>query len=114
LIKNIPEAFINAAIRPFPNDPGSKLKYLSMFEVWVLFAFLTYALYNRRSISFKEKEIILGLALFAIFLTLLIGWTTPVLGAITRYRFPAQLAIVLISLIILQPNAIKLWKKQSS
>ncbi len=114
LIKNIPEAYFNAAIRPFPNDPGSKLKYLSMFEVWVLFAFLTYALYNRRSISFKEKEIILGLALFAIFLTLLIGWTTPVLGAITRYRFPAQLAIVLISLIILQPNAIKLWKKQSS
>ena len=114
LTKNIPEALINAGIRPFPNDPGSKLKYLSMLEVWVLFAFLAYALYNRRSISIKEKEIILGLALFAIFLTLLIGWTTPVLGAITRYRFPAQMAIVLISLIILQPNAIKQWKRQSS
>jgi hypothetical protein len=61
----------------------------------------------------KEKEIILGLLLFAIGLTLLIGWTTPVLGAITRYRFPAQMAIVLIGLIILQPHSIKLWKRQS-
>ena len=104
---------IKAGFRPFPSDPGSKLKYLSMFEVWVLFAFLFYALINRRSIAKKEKEIILGLILFAISLTLLIGWTTPVLGAITRYRFPAQMAIVLISLIILQPKAIKLWKKQS-
>jgi len=89
------------------------LKYLSMLEVWIMFAFLVYSWMNRRVTSFKEKEIILGLMLFAISLTLLIGWTTPVLGAITRYRFPAQMAIVLISLIILQPKAIKLWKKQS-
>jgi hypothetical protein len=113
LIKNIPEAIINAGFRPFPSDPGSKLKYLSMLEVWVLFVFLAYALLNRRSISKREKEIVLGLTLFAVFLTLLIGWTTPVLGAITRYRFPAQMAIVLIGLILLQPKAIKLWKKQS-
>ena len=84
-----------------------------MLEVWVLFVFLAYALLNRRSISKREKEIVLGLTLFAVFLTLLIGWTTPVLGAITRYRFPAQMAIVLIGLILLQPKAIKLWKKQS-
>lgn len=113
LMMNVPQAILNAGFRPFPNDPGSKLKYLSMLEVWIMFAFLVYSWMNRRVTSFKEKEIILGLILFAISLTLLIGWTTPVLGAITRYRFPAQMAIVLISLIILQPKAIKLWKKQS-
>ncbi len=113
LIKNIPEAITNAGFRPFPNDPGSKLKFLSLLEVWALFAFILYAFANRRPVSMKEKEIILGLMLFAIGLTLLIGWTTPVLGAITRYRFPAQMAIVLIGLIILQPHSIKLWKRQS-
>jgi hypothetical protein len=113
LMANIPEALFNAGIRPLPNDPGSKLKYLSMLEVWVLFAFLAYAIFNRRTIGPREKNLILGLILFALFLSMLIGWTTPVLGAITRYRFPAQLALVLVGLILIQPKSITLWKKQS-
>jgi hypothetical protein len=113
LIANIPEALFNASIRPLPNDPGSKLKYISMLEVWVLFAFLMYAIVNRRKIISGEKNIIVGLIIFALFLFVLIGWTTPVLGAITRYRFPAQLALVLVGLILIQPKSITLWKKQS-
>jgi hypothetical protein len=113
LIANIPEALFNAGIRPLPNDPGSKLKYLSMLEVWVLFAFLVYAIRHKRTLGKKEKNLILGLIFFALFLFVLIGWTTPVLGAITRYRFPAQLALVLVGLILIQPKSITLWKKQS-
>jgi hypothetical protein len=108
LIANIPEALFNAGIRPLPNDPGSKLKYLSMLEVWVLFAFLVYAIIHRRMLSKKEKNLILGLIFFALFLFVLIGWTTPVLGAITRYRFPAQLALILVGLILIQPKSITL------
>ena len=113
LIYNIPEALFNAVIRPLPNDPGSKLKYLSMLEVWLLFAFLGYVALHRRKLENASKNLVLGLLLFAVFLSLLIGWTTPVLGAITRYRFPAQLALVLIGLILLQPKTITTWKKQS-
>ncbi|MEN9400538.1 MAG: hypothetical protein RL632_1641 [Bacteroidota bacterium] len=113
LLANIPEALFNAGIRPLPNDPGSKLKYLSMLEVWVLVAFLVYAIIHKRKIGKKEKNLILGLIFFALFLLVLIGWTTPVLGAITRYRFPAQLALVLVGLILIQPKSITLWKKQS-
>jgi hypothetical protein len=113
LIANIPEALFNAGIRPLPNDPGSKLKYLSMLEVWVVFAFLVYAIIHKRTIGKKEKNLILGLIVFALSLFVLIGWTTPVLGAITRYRFPAQLALVLVGLILIQPKSITLWKKQS-
>jgi hypothetical protein len=113
LIANIPEALFNAGIRPLPNDPGSTLKYLSMLEVWLLFAFLAYAIFTRRTLERKDKNLILGLVLFALFLLVLIGWTTPVLGAIARYRFPAQLALVLVGLILIQPKSITLWKKQS-
>ncbi len=84
-----------------------------MLEVWLLFGFLTYVIFHRRKLDTNSKNLVLGLILFAVFLTLLIGWTTPVLGAIARYRFPAQLALVLVGLILIQPKAIKPWKKQS-
>ena len=108
LLKNIPEALINSAIRPFPSDPGSNLKYLSLLEVWLIFAFLLFALARRRKLAENEKSAILGLLVFAMLLFLVIGWTTPVLGAITRYRFPAQFALIVVGLILLKP--IK-WKK---
>lgn len=114
LIKNIPESLINASIRPFPNDPGSKLKFLSFVEVWILFAFLAFAIIKRRTLNSREKELLFVLFFFWFFLTLLIGWTTPVLGAISRYRFPAQLALVISSLIIIKPFINLKWKNTSS
>jgi hypothetical protein len=114
LIKNIPEALTNSVIRPFPTDQGSNLKYLSFVEVWLILFFLLFAVYNRRKLNQKEKGIIFILIIFALQLFLLIGWTTPVLGAITRYRFPAQLALILVGLIILKPLNFKTWKSMFS
>lgn len=114
LIKNIPEALINSLIRPFPTDPGSKLKFLAMIETWFILAFLIVSFFYRRSLSKKQRTMIFSLGIFALFLFLLIGWTTPVLGAIARYRFPAQLALILIGLIIVKPIKIKPWKSLSS
>jgi hypothetical protein len=114
LIKNIPEALTNSVLRPFPTDQGSNLKYLSFLEVWLILFFLLFAIYNRRKLNQKEKGIIFILIIFALQLFLLIGWTTPVLGAITRYRFPAQLALILVGLIILKPLNFKTWKSMFS
>lgn len=102
LIKNIPEALINSFLRPFPNDPGSSLKFPAMFEVWLLIILLIYSLFNHKIIDKFNLGILASLFIFSICLFLIIGWTTPVIGAIFRYRFPAQLAILLISLILLK------------
>lgn len=110
LIKNIPEALINSILRPFPNDPGSKLKFLSVLEIWIIILFMLLALRHRRKLNQSEKGLVFILLIFALTLSLLIGWTTPVLGAIARYRFPAQLAIILVGLILLKPFKIKSWK----
>lgn len=114
LVKNIPESLINSALRPFPTDPGSNLKFLSFFEIWYIVLILIYAIFKRRKLEVFEKNIIFTLICFSLLLFLLIGWTTPVLGAITRYRFPAQLALVLVGMIIVNPKQIKLWKNTSS
>ncbi len=107
LIKNIPEAIINASFRPFFNDPGSNLKYLATAELIILFGFLVFTMLVRRKLSSKEFSIVMALITFAFALLLIIGWTTPVLGAIVRYRFPAYIAIGLISLILIDQKKLK-------
>jgi hypothetical protein len=76
--------------------------------------FLIIAIFNRRKLSKLEKELIFGLLIFAFLLFILIGWTTPVIGAITRYRFPAQLAIIIIGIILIKPISSIRWKKNMS
>jgi hypothetical protein len=114
LIKNIPQALTNSVLRPYPNDPGSKLKFISFMEVWLIFLFLGFTIYFRKKLNPNEKYVVFTLLVFSLVLSLLIGWTTPVLGAITRYRFPAQFALILIGLIILKPLKEIKWKNMFS
>jgi hypothetical protein len=109
LLKNIPEALSNAAFRPTFWDPGGNLKIVSFLETIGLFAFLVFGLwYNRKSRTAEEKNILLFLAAFSIILLVLIGWTTPILGAIVRYRMPAYLALLLMAFIGSRPFKYKL------
>lgn len=100
LIKNIPEALVNAAIRPWPTDPGGKLKWFNFFETIGLFTLLGFSLYRfRQQRENSHVDLVLLGIWFAILLFLLIGWTTPVLGAIARYRIPAYLSLFIVGLI---------------
>lgn len=109
LVKNIPEAIVNAAFRPTFWDPGGKLKMINFLETIALFAFLIFGFwYNRKSRSQEEKNILLFLLTFAIVLFVLIGWTTPVMGAVVRYRMPAYLALFLVAFIGSRPFKFKL------
>jgi hypothetical protein len=109
LLKNIPEALSNAAFRPTFWDPGGKLKIINFLETIGLFAFLLFGFwYNRRNRTAEEKNVILFLITFSLVLLVLIGWTTPVLGAVVRYRMPAYLALFLIAFIGSRPFKFKL------
>ncbi|MDR0802838.1 hypothetical protein [Fluviicola sp.] len=104
LIRNVPEALINASFRPTPWDPGGKLKMINFAESCSLFGLLLFGLWhNRGTRTLEEKNIILFLLTFALILLVLIGWTTPVLGALVRYRMPAYLALFLIAVMGSRP-----------
>ncbi len=104
LIINIPEALVNSLFRPLPFDPGSWLKYPAMLETLALFAFVIFAFVKRKKLSSKEKGVLWSIAIFIICLSLIIGWVTPVLGAIVRYRVPTYIALLMIGLIIYEPK----------
>lgn len=109
LIKNIPEAITNSMFRPFPNDPPkSKFKYLSIIDNWGLIVlFLSVLLFFRKQLTRKEINLLIPMAVFCLTLSLLIGWTTPVLGAIVRYKIPIQLAIMFATLILIEPQKLR-------
>jgi len=44
---------------------------------------------------------------FAVVLLLLIGWITPVLGAIVRYRIPAYFALLIAGLLLYKKKETK-------
>lgn len=101
LVKNIPEAMFNSLFRPLPNDEGPWFKYLAMAENFILlFTLLFVLLFRSRKLNILEKRLVWSLVLFASVLALIIGWSTPVVGAIVRYKIPITIAIVLIIVIL--------------
>lgn len=106
LIKNIPEALVNVLFRPLPSDPPMNMfKWFSFLDTFILHGISMFVLlFYRRTLPKESLNLIFALVVFAVVLSLLIGWTTPVLGAIVRYKIPVQLALMIITLIIFQPK----------
>jgi len=104
LVYNIPESLINVLLRPYFTDPGSWLKYPATIELMLIYVFLFYSFIKRRSLSQDDKSLIYSVIIFIFLLSLTIGWVTPVLGAIARYRIPILIALILIGLILINPS----------
>lgn len=107
LIKNIPEALFHSLFRPMPGDPGGALNWVAFLETLLLLGALIWAIIHRKKLSEQERIRIVGLLLFAVLLSLIIGWTTPVLGAIARYRIPVYVALLIVAGILYQPKSLK-------
>ncbi len=104
LLLNIPEAFVNAAFRPFFGDPGGFLKYPALVETLLLFTWFFLQFRFWRNVPHEQRLVFVSLLIFAVMLFVLIGWTTPVLGAIVRYRIPAYLALFLAGMLLHHPK----------
>jgi len=99
-IINAPLAIINTFFRPFINDINSLIIIPSFIEnlIWILLTIIA-IIFRKKEITQKEQNILLFFLSFVIIETLLIGYTTPILGATVRYRiFP--MLFFLLSLII--------------
>ena len=97
LVKIIPEVLLNTTIRPYPLDPGSWLKHLAFVENIVLVLLLINGFFiSPRTKTYREKRMIFSFLFFALLISVIVGWTTPVLGAIVRYKVPATLAFIIV------------------
>lgn len=103
LIKNIPESLANTMIQPYPFKARNFYGYF-IFATNILLLFLIiFAIYKHKQLSNPEKYWVLLCISSALILLLIIGWTTPVVGAIIRYKMPAEILILITMSIILKP-----------
>jgi hypothetical protein len=103
LLTSIPEVLQNTIIRPYPWDPGSSLKYFPFASNILLIVLIIFGCLNRKKTSGKEKYLLSYFIISAILILLLIGWTTPILGAIVRYKIAAELLFIIALCISLKP-----------
>jgi hypothetical protein len=100
LISNIPAALVNTMIRPFPNDPGDQLKIFSFVENIFFLTWIVIAFFKRKKLNEEEAAWLYYLITSAIIITLIIGLTIPILGAIVRYKMIVSLLLFIGSFIM--------------
>lgn len=85
---NLPQAFANSLFRPFITD-GKTLKFLYLLALEIVLyelLFVVFLFFKRDNSKFFDNPFIVFGLFFSFSLLLLIGYTTPILGAIVRYR----------------------------
>jgi hypothetical protein len=103
LISSIPSALFNAFLRPTPKDPPKSLvKWYFVVETYFILLLLLFALTKTKNSKYMNLIIFLGIS--SILVGLIIGWTTPVLGAIVRYKLPITLSLIAASYLLLFPQ----------
>ena len=108
-VKMIPSALTNTTFRPFIWESKSTMMLINSLENIMLFLFgILCLLFSKKSANIDFK--LVGFCLtFIIILYLFIGWTTPISGAIVRYKIPAWPFFMILSLLILDEQ--KLYSK---
>lgn len=88
VLKNIPESLFNVLFRPLFFDKGGPFIVLASLEnLFFLICILLAFLFSRK-LNREEKNFALFCSFFCLILFLIIGWVTPILGAMVRYKVP--------------------------
>lgn len=100
MILMVPESLYNTHVRPLPHAHKTWLALPAFVEkiIYLLGLLLALFLFNKKS-SPNENRMLWSLGIIAVVISLIVGWTTPVVGAIVRYIIPAQAALLIIVLI---------------
>jgi hypothetical protein len=97
-LKEIPKAWFNVLFRPFIWEAKNPMFLLPALENLLLIVMILLVIFFHGKISNPE---VFGFCIsFSLILLLVIGLTTPVLGALVRYRIAAQ-PFLLIALLML-------------
>ncbi len=99
LFKSVPEAILNAFFRPFiwENEMDFYLAIL-FIENLFFFSLLLYSLFVWKKVKKNHLNLFFVIILSILSLSILIGLTTPISGALIRYRIPIQLLIIILFL----------------
>lgn len=95
LIQNAPNAIGNTLFRPFIWEAHSSISLLASIEVVLLFLIALITFWLKGKVTNEKLKITLFLFVSALLISLIVGWVTPVFGALVRYKIPALIFILI-------------------
>jgi hypothetical protein len=107
LIINIPNALINTFFRPYLWECKSAFVWLSAFENYMILIIIAFIIYFRKKLNKDQWNSVYFNLSFVSCLFILIGLTTPVFGAIMRYKIPGVLLLLISLALIIDVHKLK-------
>lgn len=107
ILKNIPNALVNTIIRPYLWECNALFVWLSAFENIAVLLLIIIAFVFRKKMNSVQKNIFYFNLSFVFCLFTLIGLTTPVFGAIMRYKIPGLILLLISVLLVVDIQKIK-------
>jgi hypothetical protein len=98
-IKASPKAFINTLTRPWPTELKGILFYPPLFENLFIIFILFIGWFYRKKVNPQQWKFIVFCLTFSILLFVIIGLTTPIIGAIVRYKIPAMPFLIIVAIL---------------
>ncbi len=103
-LKNAPRALINTTFRPYLSESKSPTMLLASLEIFVIIVIMITCFTFIKPFKKIKWEYVLFCGSFVIIQFLIIGETTPVLGAAARYKTIALPFLVITFLLLLDKN----------
>lgn len=103
-IRNSPQALVNTFFRPFFWELKSPLMLMAGVENILILAFILLCIVFAKTLKEIRWEYVLFCCSFTILQFLIIGETTPIIGAIARYKVPALPFLLIAFLFVLDKN----------
>lgn len=106
-LKNSPQALSNTFLRPFIWECKSGMMLVAGIENLLILLFIMLCIIFIKPLSSIPWEYVLFCLSFVVIQFLIIGCTTPVLGAIARYKVPALPFLMIAFLLLLDKNKLQ-------
>ena len=112
ILKAVPFGIINSLTRPWPLEIKNILFLPAMIENLVLLVLITTVLIQKVKNPIRSSNFVLFCFLFTFFLYAIIGISTPILGALVRYKIPAMPFLLIGILSLLNTRNIQFYQSQ--
>jgi hypothetical protein len=106
LISHLPLGILNSFTRPWPHDIHSVLFIPPVIENILILGLILAVLIKQQGLNTKQKAFVLFSICFTLILFAIIGLTTPILGAMVRYKVPALPFLFFSLMLLLRTKAI--------
>ncbi|MEZ4739504.1 MAG: hypothetical protein R2818_09175 [Flavobacteriales bacterium] len=109
-IRQAPYALYITLLGPLVHAGPGALGLISAGENLAFVLFLVSCIIYRRPWTNVDRTLVISLCCYVVMLALVIGWTTPVMGAIVRYRTPLLPFLLIIGLLLVdRERVLRRW-----